>query len=75
MNSLPLIVLGAVFALGGLLLGWLTFRKPAPEENAKKGPVKKSELRAKEQEQKDATKLRIGAGILVAFGVVLMIIA
>ena len=73
MRSMPMIVLGLVFAIGGLLLAWLTFRQPKPPPSA--APVKKSELRAQEAERKDAIKLRIGAAILVAFGVLLMIIA
>ena len=73
MSSMPMIVLGLVFAAGGLLLAGLTFRKP--KESESKAPVKKSQLREQELERKDAVKLRIGAAILVAFGVALMIIA
>ena len=69
---MPMIVLGLVFAVGGLLLAGLTFRKPKEEPKA---PVKKSALRAQEQERKDAVKLRIGGAILVAFGIALMVIA
>jgi len=73
MRSMPMIVLGLVFAAGGLLLAWLTFRQP--KQPPTKAPVKKSELREQEAERKDAIKLRIGAAILVAFGILLMIIA
>ena len=69
---MPMIVLGLVFAVGGLLLAALTFRKPKEEQKA---PLKKSQLREQELERKDAVKLRIGGAILVAFGIVLMVIA
>ena len=72
MTSMPMIVLGLVFAVGGLLLAGLTFRKP---NEAARAPVKKSEIRAQEAERKDAVKLRLGGAILVALGVGLMIIA
>jgi len=72
MRSVPIIVLGLVFALGGLALTLLTFRKPKPTTTA---PLKKSEVRAKELEHKDTIKLRIAGAILVAFGVLLMFIS
>ena len=59
MRSLPIIVLGLVFAVGGLILAGLTFRKPAPPA----APLKKSEVRAKELEHRDAIKLRLGGAI------------
>ena len=71
MRSIPIIVLGLVFALGGLILAGLTFRQPKPSG----APLKKSEVRAQEAERKDTIKLRIGGAILVAFGVLLMFIA
>ena len=72
MRSMPMIVLGLVFAAGGLLLAGLTFRPPKPPSGA---PLKKSEIRAQELEHKDAIKVRIGGVILVAFGILLMIIS
>ena len=68
---MPLIVLGLVFAVGGLILAGLTFRQPKPSG----APLKKSEMRAQELERKDTVKLRIGGAILVALGVLLMFIA
>jgi len=50
MRSLPIIVLGLVFAAGGLILAGLTFRKP--KETDSKAPVKKSQLREQELERK-----------------------
>ena len=70
MRSLPIIVLGLVFAIGGLLLAGMTFRSP----KASGAPLKKSEIRAQELAHKDAVKLRLGGAILVAFGVVLMFV-
>jgi hypothetical protein len=67
-----MIVLGLVFCAGGLLIAGLTFRQAKPAASA---PPKKSELRAQEQERKDATKQRIGGAILVAIGIGLMLIA
>jgi flagellar basal body-associated protein FliL len=72
MRSIPLIVLGLTLAAGGLIIAGLTFQKPKPESAA---PQKKSELRAQEQERKDAVKQRLGGAILVAIGIGLMLIA
>ena len=72
MRSLPIIVLGLVFAAGGLVIAGLTFRQSKPESTA---PQKKSELRVQEQERKEAVKQRIGGAILVAIGIGLMFIA
>jgi hypothetical protein len=72
MRSIPMIVVGAAFIVGGALLAGLTFQKPKQSDSTP--PVKKSELRAQAVEQKNLTKQRIGGAILAAFGVVLILV-
>jgi hypothetical protein len=68
MNRLPIIVLGGVFALGGLALALVTLRRPKPSDV----PLKKSEVRAREAEQVVFKKQRIAGAVLVAIGVVMV---
>jgi hypothetical protein len=72
MRSIPMIVLGVVFILGGALLAGMTYQKP--NASASTAPVKKSELRAQEAEKKNAVKQRIGGAILALFGVLVILV-
>ncbi len=72
MRSLPFIVLGVVFILGGALLAGLTYVKPRQPESP--APAKKSALRAQEAEKQNAAKQRLGGAILAAFGLVLILV-
>ena len=72
MNSIPIIVLGVVFIIGGALIAGLTYQKP--KEATSTAPVKKSELRAQEADKKNAVKQRIGGAVLALFGLVLILV-
>jgi hypothetical protein len=69
-HSLPMLAVGGGFALMGLALFALTLRKPKTM-----GPnPTRSELREREALAEETNKMRIGAGLAVALGVVLMLI-
>jgi hypothetical protein len=70
-RSLPIFGLGVIFALMGVGLFLLTLRKPKPLAEG----AKKAELREQEALRDEAKKMRIAAGALTAFGVVLLLIS
>ena len=72
-RSTPILALGIVFALSGLALFAFAMRKKDEAPSAK--PVRKSDLRDIEIEQKNNVKMRIAGGILAAFGAVLVLIS
>ena len=71
MHSIPIIVLGVVFILGGAVIAGLAFQQPKKDSAA---PPKKSELRAQEVDKKNNVKQLIGGAILAVFGLVLILV-
>ncbi len=75
MHSTPLLAIGLFLAVAGLALFAVTLRRPKLETRPAGQPLKKAELRALEAQRTDTNKMRIAAGVLVAFGAVLLILS
>lgn len=71
-RSAPLFAIGAFLVLGAAGLFALTLRKPATKPIANPN---KSQLRDAVAAAEETKKMRIGAGILAAIGLVLMAIS
>lgn len=67
---MPLFALGLVFAVTGVVIVALTFRRAKPVAN----PTK-SQLREQAVVQSDARKLRLAGGIIAGLGIVLIAIS
>ena len=71
-HSIPLLVLAAFFVVAGLALFALTLKRPKSSPGAT--APKKSELRELAEREKEKGKMRIGAAVIVIFGVILLFI-
>ena len=71
-HSIPLLALAGFFVFMGLAMFALTMR--AAKVPPAGVPEKKAEQRERASHEQEQTKMRIGAAILVIFGVILLFI-